>query len=241
MLHGITTHAHLWDTFAEAAARYYRVIALDQRGHGDSQWATSYKTRDFVADLATLAQMLQIKPFTVIGLSMGAHNAMAYAAQHPGTVNKVVLVDLAPDFVMTPDLIRERTAAAHARFAALDEALALARAGNSIAPDHELWLRTSYGLRSLTDSTLSFKYDPVVASKWEPDDLWKEIGKIRAPVLIIRGSESKIFSRDEGRRMERVIPSATYVEVAGAGHTVPNDRPELFFDTVRPFLADEAQ
>jgi pimeloyl-ACP methyl ester carboxylesterase len=51
LLHGLTAHAHIWDHMAPALAEHYHVVALDQRGHGDSSHAATYRTADFVDDL----------------------------------------------------------------------------------------------------------------------------------------------------------------------------------------------
>lgn len=83
LLHGITTQAHIWDTFAAAASHHYRVLALDQRGHGETSWAASYTTTDFVVDLHAFVQVLRLPPVVLVGLSMGAHNGMAYTARYP--------------------------------------------------------------------------------------------------------------------------------------------------------------
>lgn len=240
LLHGLTGHARSWGTFAEAAAHQYRVIALDQRGHGDSQWADTHKTADFVADLKAFADGLRLAPFTLIGLSMGAHNTMAYAAQHPEDVDKIVLVDLAPYFVPAPNPMQERlAAAAKAGFRTLEEVVALAREGNAISSEHELWNRAYYGTKRRDDGKFIYKHDPAVREKWEREDLWGKIRKITAPTLILRGSESQIFNREDALRMEKTIPHAKFVEVPGAGHPINNDQPDLFFRFVWDFLMGE--
>lgn len=240
LLHGITSHAHSWDTFAKPAAHTFRVIALDQRGHGESHRGETYKTADFVADLKDFADGLRLQPFVLVGLSMGAHNAMAYASQHPSEVAKLVLVDLAPYHIPAPNPLAERTAAAaKAGYKTLEEAVALAREGNPIASDHELWIRAYYGTKRRDDGQFTFKHDPAVREKWEREDLWGKIGKITAPTLILRGAESQTFQREDGLRMEKTIPNAKFVEVPGAGHTINNDQPDLFFSIVSSFLLGE--
>ena len=94
LLHGLTGHAHTWDHMAPDLAAQYHVIALDQRGHGDTEHAETYRTQDFVDDLEALAGAWGFERFALMGLSMGAHNAMAFAAAHPQRVSNLVVIDI---------------------------------------------------------------------------------------------------------------------------------------------------
>lgn len=91
-LYGVTGNAHLWDAFAKAVQTDFRVYALDQRGHGESQWpvAPEYRTADWVADLLGVLDALSVGRMVLVGQSMGAHNAMAFAARHPNRVRSLV-------------------------------------------------------------------------------------------------------------------------------------------------------
>ena len=96
LLHGLTGHAHIWDHMAPALAERYRVLAPDQRGHGDTSHAATYATQDFVDDLEALRQAWGIDRFDLMGLSMGGHNAMAYVSQHPERVSRLIVIDIPP-------------------------------------------------------------------------------------------------------------------------------------------------
>src|ERR1700733_3485848 len=78
LLHGFTGHARSWDAFAEAMSDRYRVLALDQRGHGETGWAPAdrYGVDDMVDDLAAFVAALGLEDFTLLGLSMGGMVAM---------------------------------------------------------------------------------------------------------------------------------------------------------------------
>src|SRR5262249_37889589 len=69
-----------------------------------------------------------------------------------------------------------------------------------------------------------------------PVDLWPAVGKIKAPTLIVRGSESDVFSPETAKRMLELIPGSQLVEIPGAGHSVPAEAPEVFERAVRQFL-----
>src|SRR3990172_1165512 len=77
LLHGISAMCRIWDSLAQALQARYRLIALDQRGHGDTSWPAepAYATDDYVADLEALIDLWALDRFGLIGLSMGGMNA----------------------------------------------------------------------------------------------------------------------------------------------------------------------
>ena len=98
LLHGIGDNAHIWDVFAREARRSFRVIALDQRGHGSSETPVppAYTCEDYVADLAGFIDLLHLDRVILLGHSMGALHATAYAARNPKIVSALVHVDIEP-------------------------------------------------------------------------------------------------------------------------------------------------
>src|SRR6266540_6577460 len=96
LLHGFSGHAHTWDIFARAMCDQFRVLALDQRGHGDSDWAKdgAYGVDDHAADIGAFQDRLALGPLVLVGLSMGGRNAIRYTASHPGKVEQLVIVDI---------------------------------------------------------------------------------------------------------------------------------------------------
>ena len=97
-LHGHVSQAHIWDEFAKAMSPHYHVLAVDQRGHGGSQWAETGYARDrFVEDLAAFVDTLGLSKFILVGLSMGGWHSLLYTADHPERVERIVIVDIAPE------------------------------------------------------------------------------------------------------------------------------------------------
>src|SRR4051812_21120254 len=99
LLHGFTSQGRSWDAFATGMADRYRVLALDQRGHGETDWASDYAPERMVEDVAEFAHALELWKFALVGLSMGGRNAYAYAAKYPQAVTQLVIVDIGPDIV----------------------------------------------------------------------------------------------------------------------------------------------
>ncbi|MFP6639152.1 MAG: alpha/beta hydrolase, partial [Myxococcota bacterium] len=99
LLHGFSNEAHIWDDFAPSVALHYRVLALDQRGHGESDWhpKAAYDYDDFVADLEAVIDELEIDRFVLVGHSLGGRVAMLYGGRHPEKLAGLVIVDSAPE------------------------------------------------------------------------------------------------------------------------------------------------
>jgi pimeloyl-ACP methyl ester carboxylesterase len=230
LLHGLTGHAHTWDHMAPALAERFHVLALDQRGHGDSGHAGAYGTADFVADLEAFAEGLGLRQFVLMALSMGGHNAMAYAAAHPARVSRLIIIDIPPkmDRERTPNwpVISKLADTGHAGFDTFEQALEAARAGNPTASQENLRYRTEWNLTKNGDGRLMLKWDPKAPAKWEPADLWPLLPSISAPTLLVRGGKTLVLPRETAERMIAALPDAELIEVPESGHSVPTDRPE---------------
>ena len=98
MLHGMGQTAHSWDFAALALCDRFYVVALDQRGHGDSDWDadTNYSLDAYQSDLVSVLTALGLDNIVMMGLSMGGRNAFTYAADHPCQVSGLIVVDSAP-------------------------------------------------------------------------------------------------------------------------------------------------
>src|SRR5262249_39823168 len=97
LLHGFTGHAHVWDYVAGELRDDFRVVALDQRGHGDSEHADLYGSVPMVDDLAAFVDALALEHFALLGQSMGGINAFIYTAEHGDRVKRLVLGDIGPE------------------------------------------------------------------------------------------------------------------------------------------------
>ena len=241
LLHGLTGHARMWDAFARSMASRYRIIALDQRGHGDTEWPRppAYDTSDFVGDLHALADARGVERFTLIGLSMGAHNALAFAVRHPEMVERLVCVDVPP----TIPLPRDRRALmgsdpARAGFDSIEVAFAAERPVYPLSSEEVVMHRVRHNLKQHEDGRWRWKHSPDVALHWSPDDLGNAIRAIPCSTLIVRGGLSEVLDAETATLMADAIPHAMLATVEGSGHSVPMDRPAEFERAVREFLAD---
>jgi len=246
LLHGFTGHAHTWDVLAQTICDRYHVLALDQRGHGDSEWAKdgAYGVDDHAADIQAFHAQLGLGPVLLIGLSMGGRNAMAFTAKHQEIVTRLVIVDIGPDIAPHgAERVRRMAGDAPEEFSSPDEAIAyLKQFQTHPAAEAALRQRVMHGLKRLPTGKYTWKYDPFLRQQRRQGtmpavDLWPAVQQIRVPTLILRGGDSDVFAPETAKRMQACIPGSQVVEIPGAGHSIPADAPEAFAQAVRTFLA----
>jgi len=244
-VHGFTSHAHSWDALAQAMRERYRVLALDQRGHGQTDWATDYHPARRVEDMEAFVAALQLERFVLVGLSMGGRVAFQYAARHPDTVERLVIVDIAPEGSAAGTSRISDGLRAPDGFDNPDEAFQAARRANPRPPDDALRARIQHGLMQRPDGKWTFRYDValrngsgarVIATPAEIAADWASLTNITSPTLLVRGAHSDILSPEHAQRMVATIPNCRLVTVADSGHSVPLDNPPGFLEAVRGFV-----
>ncbi len=246
-LHGITQTAHSWDEVAEDLARDYRVLCLDQRGHGDSQWAPDgdYSRQTQADDIDAITDALGLSRFILMGMSMGGINSITFTAKYGAKVQALVVVDVSPE-IQTKGVENIR------HFIQMEDVLpsfeAFVERAHQFNPRRSLdniRSRLHHNLKQLTDGRWTWKYDPHLRSPNRGfqssalTNLWDDVRAINCPTLIIRGGESDILSDDGAAKMQQAIPRSQLVVVPGAGHSVMGDNPTAFVSAVRGFLADQ--
>jgi pimeloyl-ACP methyl ester carboxylesterase len=243
LLHGFTGHARSWDTFAEAMTDRYRVLALDQRGHGETGWvaADGYGADDLVADLEGFAGALDLRRFSLLGLSMGGMVAMQYAGLRPKPLAACVVVDVGPEIDPSGSRRIRANVQSADTFASREDAFAVARADNSRPPEALHRERSDLSLMRTEDGRWTYRYDRALRAPGtlrlpDAEAAWRSWANIDAPTLIVRGELSDILSPRIAERMLQTNPRARLATVANAGHGVPYDAPEAFLAAVRDFL-----
>ena len=230
LLHGLRDQAHEWDAIAPALVPYGQVVAPDQRGHGGTDRPrTGYDPADFAGDLEAFCTALDLDRPVVIGHSMGARTAYAFAATRPGRLRGLVLVDIgaqgAPETI--PAMVEELRAN-DGPFSSADDAIR-ALIGPELAPSTALRAYVGHNLRQTGDGLLAWAYNLDAAietvRRGRGRDWWDVVARIGVPTLLVRGARSDVLGREEAARMIETIPDAVLVEIPGAGHLVPQVRP----------------
>jgi pimeloyl-ACP methyl ester carboxylesterase len=247
LLHGGGQTRHSWRRTAERlAAIGYTAIALDARGHGDSEWDPEkrYRIDDFVGDVETFVSTLG-EPPVIVGASLGGITALVAEGEHPGTARALVLVDVVvrvePGGVAR---IRDFMAANGDGFASLDDVADAIVAYNPLRkrPRNLDGLRKN--VRQRADGRWYWHWDPAFLRiddepqrRIDPERLAAAAAQLTVPTLIVRGKQSDVVSDAGLADMLRLVPHAEAVDVAAAGHMIAGDDNDVFTSRLEAFLA----
>lgn len=237
-LPGLTRNARDFEALAPRLAVTHRVICLDQRGRGHSDYAAdpmSYVPQSYVNDLAILIGRLAPGPVVLIGTSLGALVATLFAAMRPEIVAGLVLNDSGPDIDPRGLARIGGYVGQPASFANWQEAAQfVARQDAVVYPDYTPadWLRLAHR-RFIEDEPglLRLDYDMAIARPFSSPattpDQWPFFRQLRPiPTLVLRGAESDILSAATLAAMHDAVPDLISVEVPGRGHAPSLDEPE---------------
>jgi len=243
-LHSHTNSAASWREFAEFASSKYHVFALDQRGHGNSEWADDGYARDrFVEDLSEFIRINGFETTTLVGCSMGGWHSILYTAANPEVVDKIVMVDIAPE--PSPERLQAPPSPpAPMEFQTLEDGYLWLRSGNLLASDNRLREEAESRLKQTDSGNWTWKADlngfdnplPDMTSSELIGRYWSAIENIQCPIFEIRGAESGLVSDDTIGKMKSLGKDVTSVDVASAGHVVMVDQPEAFIEAIRGFV-----
>ena len=240
-LHGGAAHAHWFDFVAGAFTSDYHVRALDQRGHGDSQWANppSYAYERYAADLAEVVEKLDLRDFVLIGHSMGGTVSLEYASRYPGRVGKLIVVDstlqMTAERVAALRDVGSRQGSSHASRAEFIARFRLRPAGTLATPAIIRRLAEN-SARQSSDGRWRHKFDRNVYATRETTDGLPRWNHIRIPALLIKAERSQRISLQVFAEVNARCPQVQLTEVPNCDHHVTLDNPSGFVSAVRSFL-----
>jgi pimeloyl-ACP methyl ester carboxylesterase len=246
-LHGGCLTAHTWDLVCLALCREYRCVALDQRGHGDSEWSPTldYGTEAHVRDIRGLIEHLELRSPVLVGQSLGGLNAVSYALQSSEAPAGLVTIDVGPD-------VRQSGLRRVAEFVTGDDGdgtfegyLHRAREFNPRRDPRLLRSSLRHNLRRRPDGAWTWKYDRrglspeyIDSVRTDLDRLRGRLADITCPVLVVRGADSDAFGDADAARFAAALPDGRWTRVENAGHTVQGDNPRGLVDVLGDFLAE---
>lgn len=248
LLHGLRGFSGTWRRLAASLAGGYHLIALDQRGRGDSDWDSghNYYTDAYVSDLEEVVRHLALSRFALLGHSMGGTTAYVYASRHAERLAALIIEDIAPGSSIRgrgADRIVAEMATLPESFGTWAEARGYWRAQRPGVSAEALEQRLAENLREASDGKIAWRYDAVGirATRTNPDssrtvDLWPIIGKLDIPTLVIRGERSDFCPAETVDEMCRRNARIAQVTVPNASHYVHDDAPTQFAEHVRGFL-----
>jgi pimeloyl-ACP methyl ester carboxylesterase len=244
LLHGVRLQAHTWDMAALLLRDHYHLVAVDQRGHGDSEWTSEAQFNDdtfelMLEDTRQLVEHLGWKKFTLVGMSMGGITAMRYAAKFADKLAALCIVDIAPTTMHAGVLSMEGFKIETETLSRFEDFL---ERSHKFMPHRSLaQLRYSltHSLKQLSDGRWTWKQDHrpgAVRSNTPLAELWNELPKITTPTLVMRGAQSNVLAEDVAQRAAATLPNGKLVTVDPATHNVHSDNPNAFARELHAFL-----
>ncbi len=253
--HGMSYFSYDWVEVAATLATDREIVALDQRGFGESGWspARDYSVTAFAGDMINLLDHLGWRRAVLMGHSMGGRNAAFCAAENPARVAGLVLVDWSPQTAPEgSQRVRAQNSGLPDAFASADEAVAYfvkdpaLRSSPRVRARFDAFLRPVDGGYAIKrDTFFSEQSRAAVAAGRAPGlvsdrkrlDMWEVLKRIECPVLVVRGTRSDMFAAETADKVISANPMIRLVEIE-SGHDVAGDNPEALVAEVRSFIAD---
>lgn len=233
LLHGLTASMVMYEKEMAQLKKNYRVIALDSRGHGQSEKLSTYTLKDHVQDVIALMDHLEIKKATVIGVSMGSYIAQGVAVQSPERVDKLILVS-AKSHGKTSSMARLFTQY-ESEIQGLDQLEKMNYLSRYIFHNLEL-IGKSMKEMGETMTVLTPEQQLSANKALEEFDFRAGLHKITAETLIISGKYDGLNPPENGREITSLIPCSRFIEFEKSGHSPNVEEPERFMKTITDFL-----
>jgi pimeloyl-ACP methyl ester carboxylesterase len=256
LLHGGGQTRHAWDeTARRIASEGMRAVTVDLRGHGESAWVESkrYGFADFAEDAAAVFRQVADKFHaapSAVGASLGGLSAMTAEVRFGRLLETLVLVDVTPRLDPQGVARVQGFMSEHLSdgFASLEEAADVISAylPHRKRPSSLEGLRKN--LRLGEDGRYRWHWDPAMFAgtgglnsdgEATRDLLMAALPNLNLPILLVRGMQSELVHEEYAREFVELAPSASYVDVGGAGHMVAGDRNDVFCKAILEFLTDQ--
>ena len=235
ILHGLFGSSDNWQTHAKKIAEYYRVILVDLRNHGHSDWNNAFSYDLMAEDVYELVKELGLEEITMVGHSMGGKVAMRFAQQHEDLLEKLIVVDMGiKKYAMHHDNV---LAAIHA--VDLFNITLRSQAKKQMDPFIDSEGVKQFLLKNLywkEKGVLSWRMNVSVLER-EMDEILEQIPtkEVSIPTLFIRGELSNYIPDEDIETIEEVFFDSEFTTISSAGHWVHAEAPNEFADALLSF------
>ncbi len=245
LLHGGHQSAHSWDLVSLHLADRYRVLALDQRGHGDSEWARdgSYSNNEMAQDAEAFVEALGLENPIVMGHSMGGRNSLRLAMRDPSRPKAMVIVDVGPEVSDRGRKVISAFVKANEEFDDLEHFVRNVRRYDPYRSREHIERTVKYNMLCRVDGKYVSKCDGLPRranlheANAEPDAItFGDVAAFDFPVLILRGEKSNILTPDGAERFRDALPKGQLVTVSECGHNVHSQNTLGFIEVLGTFL-----
>ncbi|HLW70267.1 MAG TPA: alpha/beta hydrolase [Candidatus Binataceae bacterium] len=242
LVHGNSANAWWWVWVAEAmGAAAQRIVALDLRGHGDSDWVKppNYSPLAYADDIARLIRALELERPVVVGHSMGGVAALAFAMRFAKLARGLVAIDVAVTSTARrnrylrhlkalPTVVYPDLATAIERFRLMPKEGEIAPEIMRAVAEHSL-VRTANG-----GFTMKFDRESFFGS--DGLDVASAISQIEMPLLLVRAGHSRILTAEAAAAAVASNPRARLETIADAHHHIPLERPAELAQVLKEFI-----
>ena len=250
LLHGGNQSAHSWDLVSISLADRFHVFALDQRGHGDSEWARDgdYALPTRADDAYAFMQAMGMDRPIIMAHSMGGLTTLTLCLQRPDVARALAIVDVGPEISIKGSKTIGTFVRANVEFASLDQFVENVSKYDPFRSREHILRTARYNLIQRADGTLVHKADHTGGRSRSDDPKTDEelrrtfaipmeaVRVIPVPTLVVRGAQSNILEPEQAERFVQELPQGRLVTVPKSGHNVHSQNTPGFLEVVGPFF-----
>ena len=240
LLHGGNQSCHSWDLVSLHLSDRYNVFALDQRGHGDSEWNNEldYSIDAMVSDAAAFIADRGLDDPIVFGHSMGGRVTLSMALEHPGIARALVIVDVGPELSEEGTKTIGNFVVHNTEFDDLEIFLDNVVKYDPFRSREHIERTVKYNMLRRVDGKYVSKVDHRRIPVRNADLTLEGVAAIDCPILLLRGAESNILEPEAAVRFADALPDCRLVTVPDCGHNVHSGNTGGFLDAVTAFLTE---
>jgi pimeloyl-ACP methyl ester carboxylesterase len=243
LLHGFGEGSYVWNHIAPQLTRHGCVLALDFRGHGDSDPDPQgrYALASHVADATFAMNYFDLRNVILVGHSFGARIAIDLMAAQSNRVRGLVLVDGGPDLdAASIAHIQSQFVSQPWRYGRIEDYICHLEGAYPVAQRTLLAQMAPNALRDDEEGGYRLKCDAKLGESQETGNdlaLWRTLASLSQPLLVLRGSASAVLPRGIAKKMTVELKNCTLRNIPGAGHAIMFDNPTAFVTAMTGFIA----
>jgi pimeloyl-ACP methyl ester carboxylesterase len=245
LLHGGHQSAHSWDLVSLHLAQRYRVLALDQRGHGDSEWARDvvYSNHEMSLDAEAFLAAMELRQPVLVGHSMGGRNTMLLIRRNEVALRAAAIVDVGPELSERGRAAIGGFVQANQEFDNLEHFVRNVRQYDPYRPREHIERTVKYNMLERADGKYISKCDSnprrlgIVRGTGPLENITlQDAERFDLPVLLVRGANSNILAPDAAERFAAAMPQGKLATVPDSGHNVHGQNTKGFIAVLNEFL-----